>query len=251
LAEPGGLRGHVALVTGGNRNIGRAIVLDLAERGCDVIVNASRSEDEARAVADEARKHGVKALVLLGDVGRGADVRRIAERALAEFPRVDVVVNNAAIRPEAPFLSMSEEDWHRVLDVDLTAAFSTAKAFLPGMVAQGWGRIINLTGMNAMQGYAGRAHVSAAKHGLWGLTKALAREFGPSGVTVNAISPGPIEPERAAPGQAEHIRSMLGRIPLGRLGTPKDIGGLCGYLASEAGGFVSGQMFAVNGAAST
>jgi 3-oxoacyl-[acyl-carrier protein] reductase len=241
----------VALVTGGNRNIGRAIVLDLAERGCDVIVNASRSEDEARAVADEARKHSVKALVLLGDVGRGTDVRRIAEQALSEFPRVDVVVNNAAIRPESPFLSMSDEDWHRVLDVDLSAAFYTAKAFLPGMVAQGWGRIINLTGMNAMQGYAGRAHVSAAKHGVWGLTKALAREFGPRGVTVNAISPGPIEPERPAPGQAEHIHSMLGRIPLGRLGTPRDIGGLCGYLASDTGGFVSGQMFAVNGGAST
>jgi 3-oxoacyl-[acyl-carrier protein] reductase len=245
------LEGRVALVTGGNRNIGRAIVLELAARGCAVVVNASRSGAEAEAVADDARRLGVKAIALLGDVGRAEDVRRLAERALAAFGKVDVLVNNAAIRPEAPFLSLTDEDWHRVLDVDLSAAFYTAKAFLPGMVAQGWGRIVNLTGMNAMQGYVGRAHVSAAKHGVWGLTKALAREFGPRGVTVNAISPGPIESERMTTAQAEHIRGMLGRVPLGRLGTPQDVARLCGWLASHDGGFVSGQMIGVNGAAST
>lgn len=245
------LEGHVALVTGGNRNIGRAIVLELAARGCAVVVNASRSGAEAEAVAEEARRLGVKAIALLGDVGRAEDVRRLAERALAAFGNVDVLVNNAAIRPEAPFLSLTDEDWHRVLDVDLSAAFYTARAFLPGMVAQGWGRIVNLTGMNAMQGYVGRAHVSAAKHGVWGLTKALAREFGPRGVTVNAISPGPIESERMTTAQAEHIRGMLGRVPLGRLGTPQDVARLCGWLASDDGGFVSGQMIGVNGAAST
>lgn len=245
------LKGHVALVTGAGRNIGRAIVLELAGRGCDVVVNTQKSGGESEAVAAEARKLGVRALSLLGDVGRAEDVRRLAERALAEFGKVDVVVNNAAIRPRASFLEMSEEEWRRVLDVDLTSAFYTAKAFLPGMVAQGWGRIINLTGMNALQGYAGRAHVSAAKHGLWGLTKALARELGPQGITVNAISPGPIDPERSDPEQAAHIRSQLDRIPLGRLGTAGDIAGLCGYLASDEGGFVSGQMIGVNGAAQT
>ena len=245
------LEGHVALVTGGNRNIGRAIVLELAGRGCAVIVNASRSRAEADAVAEEARRHGVKASVLLGDVGRAEDVKTLAQRALAEFGKVDVLVNNAAIRPEAPFLELSEADWHRVLDVDLNAAFYTAKAFLPGMVAQGWGRIINLTGMNAMQGGGARAHVSTAKHGVWGLTKALAREFGPKGVTVNAISPGPIETERISDAQTDHIRGMVARVPLGRLGTPQEVASLCGWLASPDGAFVSGQMIGVNGAAST
>jgi 3-oxoacyl-[acyl-carrier protein] reductase len=245
------LEGHVALVTGGNRNIGRGIALTLAERGCAVIVNASRRREEAEAVASEARRHGVKAAAMLADVGRADEVRALAQRALAEFGKVDVLVNNAAIRPEAPFLELSEDDWRRVLDVDLNAAFFTAKAFLPGMVAQRWGRIINLTGMNAVQGYVARAHVSAAKHGLWGLTKALAREFGPRGVTVNAISPGPIESERMTDVQAEHIRGMVSRVPLGRLGTPREIASLCGWLASEDGGFVSGQMIGVNGAAST
>lgn len=245
------LDGHVALVTGANRNIGRAIALELARRGCAVVVNASRSREEAEAVAAEARREGVKAAALLADVGRADDVRGLAQRALAEFGKVDVLVNNAAIRPEAPFLDLSEADWHRVLDVDLNAAFYTAKAFLPGMVAQGWGRIINLTGMNAMQGYVARAHVSTAKHGVWGLTKALAREFGPQGVTVNAISPGPIESERMTDAQAHHIRSMQARVPLGRLGTPREVASLCGWLASDDGAFVSGQMIGVNGAAST
>lgn len=246
-----GLRGHVALVTGAGRNIGRAIALELAGRGADLVVNARAGAAEAEAVAAEAGQHGVRALALVGDVGRAEDVRRLADRALAEFPRVDIVVNNAAIRPERPFLELSEEEWRRVLAVDLDAAFYTARAFLPGMVAQGWGRIINVTGMNAIQGYAGRAPVSAAKHGLWGLTKALAREFGPRGVTVNAVSPGPIEPEQADPGQVAHIRSQLGRIPLGRLGRPADIAHLCAFLASDEAGFVSGQMIAANGAAAT
>ncbi len=245
------LEGHVALVTGANRNIGRAIALELAGRGCAVIVNASRSRREAEAVATEARRHGVKAAALLADVGRADDVKALARQALAEFGKVDVLVNNAAIRPEAPFLELSEADWHRVLDVDLNAAFYTARAFLPAMVTQGWGRIINLTGMNAMQGYVARAHVSAAKHGVWGLTKALAREFGPRGVTVNAISPGPIESERMTERQTQHIRGMVSRVPMGRLGTPQEVASLCGWLASDDGGFVSGQMIGVNGAAST
>src|SRR5262245_11586905 len=245
------LEGRVALVTGAGRNIGRAIVLELAARGADVVVNTRASRDDAEAVAVEARKLGVRAVVALGDVGKSADVAAVARRALAEFPAVDIVVNNAAIRPEKPFLELADDEWHRVMDVDLHSAFYTAKAFLPDMVARRWGRIVNLTGMNAIQGYAGRAHVSAAKHGLWGLTKALAREFGPQGITVNAVSPGPIDGERREPAQAAHIRDMVGRVPLGRLGRPGEIAGLVAFLASDAGGFVSGQMIGANGAAQT
>ncbi len=245
------LAGHVALVTGAGRNIGRAIVLELAGRGAHVVVNTRASRDEAEAVAAEVRKLGARALVALGDVGESAEVSAVARQVFQEFPAVDIVVNNAAIRPEKPFLEMSDDEWHRVIDVDLHSAFYTAKAFLPGMVARRWGRIVNLTGMNAIQGYAGRAHVSAAKHGLWGLTKALAREFGPHGITVNAVSPGPIDGERREPAQAAHIRGMIGRVPLGRLGRPDEIAALVGFLASDEGGFVSGQMIGANGAAQT
>lgn len=244
-------KGHTVLVTGAGRNIGRAIVLELARRGCNVIVNARTNQAQADSVAAQARDHGVEALVLLGDVGRAQDVQRIAKQALERFKTVDIVINNAAIRPSAPFLELSDAAWHQVMDVDLHAAFYTSRAFLPGMVGQRWGRIINLTGMNAIHGYAGRAPVSAAKHGLWGLTKALAKEFGPSGVTVNAISPGPIRSQHPDPAMTQHIESQLGKIPLGRLGEPQDIAALCGFLVSDEGGFISGQMIAANGAAQT
>jgi len=245
------LRGHVALVTGSGRNIGRAIVLELASRGADVVVNTRESKAEAEAVAGEARGLGVRALVALGDVGRAENVRRIADQALADFGKVDVLVNNAAIRPQRPFLEVTDEEWHHVLDVDLHSAFYTSKAFLPGMVAQGWGRIINLTGMNAIWGTANRPHVAAAKHGLWGLTKALAREFGPKGITVNAISPGPIDTARDEATMSPHIRAQVSLVPAGRQGDPREIATLCAYLASDEAAFLSGQMIGVNGAAST
>lgn len=246
-----GLKGHTAFVTGAGRNIGQAIALELARRGVNVVVNARSNREEAEAVVAAARELAVEAICLLGDVGQAADVQRMAREALEHFGTVDILINNAAIRPAKPFLELDEADWHRVLDVDLNAAFYTAKAFLPGMVAAGWGRIINLTGMNAIHGYAGRAPVSAAKHGVWGLTKALAKEFGPRGVTVNAVSPGPIRSQHPDPAMTQHIESQLGKIPLGRLGEPQEIAALCGFLASEAGGFISGQMIAANGAAQT
>lgn len=245
------LKGHTAFVTGAGRNIGQAIVLELARRGANVVVNVHSNRAEAEAVVAAVRELAVDAIYLLGDVGRTEDVQRIAREALEHFGAVDILVNNAAIRPAKPFLELGEAEWHRVLDVDLNAAFYTAKAFLPGMVAGAWGRIINLTGMNAIHGYAGRAPVSAAKHGVWGLTKALAKEFGPSGVTVNAVSPGPIRSQHPDPAMTQHIEAQLNKIPLGRLGEPQDIAALCGFLASEEGGFISGQMIAANGAAQT
>ena len=242
---------HVALVTGAGRNIGRAIVLELARRGYKVVVNGRSDQKAVDAVADEVRDLGVEAVAVLADVGDSGAVAALAETALAAFGKVDVVVNNAAIRPEKPFLELSDDDWHRVLATDLHSAFYTSRAFLPRMVEQGWGRIVNLTGMNAMHGYNGRCPVSVAKHGLWGLTKSLAKEFGPKGITVNAISPGPIRSEHKDAAMTRHIESQLSKIPLGRLGRPEDIAALCGFLASEEGGFVSGQMIASNGAAQT
>ncbi len=242
---------HVALVTGAGRNIGRAIVLELARRGYHVVVNGRTDQKAVDAVAEGARAVGVEAIAVLADVGDSNSVAELAKTALEAFGKVDVVVNNAAIRPEKPFLELQDEDWHRVLSTDLHSAFYTSRAFLPKMVAQGWGRIINLTGMNAMHGYNGRCPVSVAKHGLWGLTKSLAKEFGPKGVTVNAISPGPIRSQHRDPSMTHHIESQLAKIPLGRLGEPEDIAALCGFLASDEGGFVSGQMIASNGAAQT
>lgn len=242
---------HTAFVSGAGQNIGRAIALRLAAAGCRVVVNGSRDQQAIDRVADEITQAGGEALALKGDVGRPADIAAMAEAALARFGTVDIVVNNAAIRPATPFLEMSDEECRRVLDIDLMSAIWTARAFLPGMVGNGWGRIVNLTGMNAIHGYAGRAPVSVAKHGLWGLSKSLAKEFGPQGVTVNAISPGPIAADDPDSAVGRHASEQLARIPVGRLGRPDDIAAMVALLASEDGGFVNGQMIAVNGGAQT
>ena len=172
-------RNKAALITGAGRNIGRAVALGLAADGFDVVINGSRNRAACEAVAKEAEALGVQALVAMGDVGLPGDCARIASEAIGRFGAVDVLVNNAALRPSGAFLEMSEEAFRRVISVDLDAAVWLSRACLPGMLANGWGRIVNFTGMNAIHGYAGRAPVSVAKHGVWGLTKALAKEFGP------------------------------------------------------------------------
>ncbi|MBI2322800.1 MAG: SDR family oxidoreductase [Chloroflexi bacterium] len=236
------LEGRVALVTGAGRNIGRATALALARAGADVVVNVRQSRDEAEAVAAEARSHGVRALAVVADVGVAIEAQALCARALEALGKVDIVVNNAAIRPHVPFVEMTWEQWQSVLDVDLHASFWTIKACLPGMLAQRWGRIINLTGGNAMSGYVGAAHVSVAKHGLLALTKSLAKELGPHGVTVNAVSPGAIDTTGT-----RHNPERLKRIPAGRPGLPEEIAATCLYLASDEAAFVNGQMIAVNG----
>jgi len=245
------LEGHTAFVSGAGRNIGRAIAISLAESGCNVVVNGYAHPAACEAVAGELEQRGVRALAVIGDVGDAGDVRRMAAEALGAFGTIDVVVNNAAIRPRQPLLEMSEDDWHRVMAVDLHAAFYTTKAFVPGMVERTWGRIISFTGMNAIAGHGGRSHVSTAKHGVWGFTKSLAIELGPSGITANAISPGPINTSRDDPEFAKHIKNQVERVPVRRLGESEDIAALCVFLASPQAGFISGQMIASNGAMTT
>lgn len=246
---------RTALVTGAGRNIGRAVALGLARDGHDVVVNGSSDRAAAESVAAEARALGVDALVCMGDVGHPDECARIAAEALAAFGTVDVLVNNAALRPQKPFLEVTPDDWRRVMAVDLEAAVWLAQAVLPGMVARGRGRIVSFTGMNAIHGYSGRAPVSAAKHGLWGLTKSLAKEFGPKGVTVNAISPGPIAPDSKGhgddPSADAHRAGYVAKVPLGRMGTPDEIATVVRMLASDGGAYVNGQMLGVNGGAET
>ncbi|MCA0304687.1 MAG: SDR family oxidoreductase [Proteobacteria bacterium] len=243
---------RTALITGGGRNIGRACVLGLAEDGFNVVVNGSSDRAACEAVAAEAARFGVGTLVVMGDVGQAADCQKIADAAIAKFGAVDALLNNAALRPNKPFLEMTEAEWRRVISVDLDAAVWLSKACLPGMVEKGWGRIVNFAGMNAIHGHAGRTPVSVAKHGVWGLTKALAMEFGPKNVTVNTISPGPIAPdseEKNASAQAR--KDSIARVPLGRMGTPVEVAAAARLLVSEAGGYINGQMIAVNGGGAT
>ena len=242
--------GKTAFITGGGKNIGRAIAINLASTGCNIVLNGNSDTEACEETAKVLLEKGVKASIVMGNVGSADEVKRMASEALDQFDRIDILVNNAAIRPSKPFLEMEDHDWHRVLDIDLNSAFYTCRAFAGGMIEKGWGRIINITGMNAIHGYKGRAPVSAAKHGLWGLTKSLGKEFGPQGVTTNAISPGPIDTAGDA-AQREHILSMVPKVPLARLGLPEEIAALTGFLCSNGGAFVNGQMINCNGGAET
>lgn len=231
---------RTALITGAGRNIGRAVALSLAEAGMNVVINGSADQAAAESVAAEARALGAR-----------AECQRIATAALAAFGTVDVLVNNAALRPLNGFLDLTEADYRRIMAVDLEAAIWLSQACLPGMLAKGWGRIVNFAGMNAIHGYAGRAPVSIAKHGVWGLTKSLGKEFGPRGVTVNAVSPGPIAADDEDEAPSAYRQAMIGRVPVGRMGQPAEVAAMVRLLASDEGGFINGQMLAVNGGAET
>ena len=215
--------------------------------GFDIVVNGSRNKDDCERVADEVRTIGTDALIVMADVGDQAAVRDMADRALKTFGRIDALYNNAAIRPGSTFLDMTDGDLARVMNVNFHAAVWLARAFLPGMVENKWGRIVNNAGTNSLRGTAGRPHVAMSKHASWGLTKALSREFGPLGVTANMVSPGtfPDEDEEAA--SSERYKVLLKQIPVGRLGLPEDIAAVVGLLCSDRGGFINGQLIAVNG----
>lgn len=241
------LTGKTAFVSGSGKNIGRGIAVYLAERGANVIVNGSSDRAAAEETAQLVQTAGSEALVAMGDMSRTEDVTGIAQSALARFGTVDILVNNAARRPHKPFLEMTDADWDGVLDVALTGAFRTARAFLPGMVDQGWGRIINFAGMKAIKGYYEGAPISAAKHGVWGLTKALSTEFASKGITANVISPGQIRKDS----QQEDDPKRTASIPAGSMGTSADIAAAVGFLASPDARFITGQIVAVNGGETT
>jgi 3-oxoacyl-[acyl-carrier protein] reductase len=242
-----GLIGKTAFVSGSGQNIGRAIALALAEGGCNVVVNGARDRDAAERTADGVRAAGAKALVAMGDVGDAEAVAAIADAALGAFGRIDILVNNAAVRPHKPFLETADEDWTRVVDTALTGAFRLSRAFLPGMVDAGWGRIVNFAGMKAIRGYFEGAPISAAKHGVWGLTKALSEEFAPKGITANVISPGQIRKDSETQDDPRRVAT----IPAGSMGRPEDIGAVVAFLCSDGARFVTGQMISVNGGEET
>lgn len=234
---------RVALVTGGTRNIGRATALALAEAGHDVVVvGRNPGVDE---LLDELRALGVRAAAHACDVGDAEQVRALRDTLTADGLAADVLVNNASQRPHQPFLEISPDDWRSVLGVTLDGAFHCTQAFLPHMIDRGWGRVINLIGVRAQSGAAGRAHLVAAKNGLIGLTRALAREFGCHGVTVNAISPGTIVTDRDT--DPERLAARGDGGALGRFGQPADVAAAIRFLAGDEAGYVTGQIIGVNG----
>jgi 3-oxoacyl-[acyl-carrier protein] reductase len=247
VSDAADLAGHAAFVTGSGRNIGRAIAVELAGRGANVLVNARTNRDEAEAVAASCRALGVEADVVLGAAADPATIAAALELG-ERLGGIDITVSNAAVRPYQALQDITFADWQAVLDTQLNASFRIAESFAPGMKARGWGRVIHITGPDAFIGLANRAHNVAAKGALRAFTKALAVELGPFGITVNDVAPGILETERDdashphAP--AEHLdRSRLVRlIPVGRLGRPDDVAYACGFLASPRASYITGTV---------
>ncbi len=239
----------MALVTGSGRNIGRATVLKLAGEGANVVVNARSNEAEAEAVAREARDRGVKALPILADIAKKADIDAMVARTLSEFGRIDILINNAAIRPHKPFTEVSVPEWEHVRGVVLDGAIYATQAVIPAMVEHRFGRILFFTGDGSFTGGTGRAHVSAAKMGLVGLARALATEFAPQNIRVNVVSPGSIDTRRDNPEWYRGHSPNAAGIPLGRQGHVDELAATCLFLVSDDGGFITGQTIHVNGGA--
>jgi 3-oxoacyl-[acyl-carrier protein] reductase len=243
----GKLDGKVALITGSGRNIGRATALRFAEEGAHVVVNARGNQAEADAVADEVRKRGVKALSVLADVSQPDQVEAMVARALEEFGRIDILVNNAAIRPHKPFQEVTLQEWGTIRGTILDGALYCTRAVIDGMVANRYGRILFFMGEGAFAGGAQRAHVSAAKYGLVGLARSLAAEFAPDNIRVNIVSPGSIDTSRANPEWYHGNVPNAAGIPLGRQGTADEIAATCLFLVSDEASFITGQTIHVNG----
>jgi len=243
----GKLDGKVALVTGSGRNIGRATILKLAAEGANVVVNSRANQGEAEAVAGEARALGVKALAIVADVSKKDQVDRMLSKALSELGRVDILINNAAIRPHKPFTELTLQDWEEVRGVVLDGAFYCTRGVIDTMVKNRYGRILFFTGEGAFGGAAKRGHVSAAKMGLVGLARSLANEFAPQNIRVNVVCPGSIDTTRANPQWYPGRPPDAAGIPLGRQGTVDEIAATCLFLVSDDGGFITGQTIHVNG----
>jgi 3-oxoacyl-[acyl-carrier protein] reductase len=248
------LGGKTAFISGASRNIGRAIALAFASEGADLVLNTRANGAELEAVAAECRKAGVRVVPVLGDIADAAAVDAMVARGLAELGAIDVLVCNAAIRPHKAIGETSLEDWHRVVGVNLHSAFYLMRAVVPGMVDRRRGSLIAIGGQSAITGRSNTAAVTAAKHGLLGLVRALAAELGPSGVRANMVIPGFIDTERryaewypefrqAPPGAPEQLKD----IPLRRLGRPEDIAEACVFLASDASAYVTGDAIRVMG----
>jgi 3-oxoacyl-[acyl-carrier protein] reductase len=241
------LAGRVALVTGSARNIGRSIALELASAGANVIVNSRSSMDECASVVKEIEAAGGKAIAVTADVTSEADVARMIEQGVGAFGRLDILVNNAAVRRESPFAELSYKEWREVLATILDAAYLCAHAALPHLLASGHGAIINMGGMSAHTGAKNRAHVVAAKTGIVGLTRALAHDLAKNNVTVNCVVPGMISTVRGR-SAAENPDHHKDHAPLvGRRGKPEEVARLVRYLAGPDARYMTGQTIHANG----
>jgi 3-oxoacyl-[acyl-carrier protein] reductase len=242
------LTGKVAVVTGAGRNIGRAIARTLAEGGASVLVNARSNRAEAEAVAREVEAAGGKAIVHIGDVADAKSVQAMADAAVRQLGRIDILVNNAALRREKSFAEMDYAEWREILDVTLDGAFHCTKACLPSLRKSGQGTVVNIGGLSAHTGAKNRAHVVTAKAGIVGFTRALANDLAADGITVNCVVPGLIGTPRPK-GLPEPAHHLTHNTITGARGEPEDVAAMVRFLCSPAARYITGQAIHANGGA--
>jgi 3-oxoacyl-[acyl-carrier protein] reductase len=245
--NPFSLEGKVALVTGGAQGIGRTLCLALAQAGADVGV-ADILLTPAEGTASEIQAMGRKALAIEADVSKAESVRNMVNACVEGLGKLDILVNNAGVFPIAVVATMSEADWAKVMNINLTGVFLCCQAALGPLRHSESGRIINLASVSGLVGAVGMSHYAASKAGVVGFTKSLAREVAPNGITVNAIAPGIILTEQARHNfPTSALAAYTAQVPLGRLGSPDDLSGMVMFLASAAAAYITGQVYAIDG----
>ena len=241
------LAGRVAIVTGSARNIGRATALMLAREGASVMVHAKSDREGAEETKRLLTAQGAAAEVQLADLSTEDGAKALVAATVARFGRLDLLVNNAAIRRNTPFHELSLAEWREVMGSSLDCAFLTTRHAIPHMMAAKWGRIVCLGGISMFKGTPGRAHVGAAKAGMIGMTRALASEYGPYGITANVVSPGIIDTVRGGAAGARPGGSAVTGVPVGREGKPEEIAHIITMLCRPEGAYTTGQTIEVNG----
>jgi NAD(P)-dependent dehydrogenase (short-subunit alcohol dehydrogenase family) len=251
------LAGRVAFVTGGTRGIGAAICHSLAAQGATVAAGYNAGRERAEALCDELSEYGGATSTHQGNVGSAEDCRRTVQEVVDRHGRLDILVNNAGITSDKTVLKLTDEDWYKVLSVNLSGAFFMSQAVLPHMLERGSGRIVNISSIIGEIGNVGQVNYASSKSGLFGLTKSLAREAAFAlkrsgkdnelGVTVNTVTPGYIETEMTEAVPEKALERIRGQIPLGRLGRPEEVARVVHFLAADASSYITGQVWAVNG----
>jgi 3-oxoacyl-[acyl-carrier protein] reductase len=241
------LKGKCAIVTGAGRGLGRAIALKLAELGANIVVNYRNSEKEAEELIQDIEAKGVEALMVKADVSSFEQCEGLIKAAVEKFGKIDILVNNAGITKDTLLLRMKEEDFDKVIDINLKGCFNTTKHVSSVMLKQKFGRIINISSVIGLVGNAGQSNYAASKAGIIGFTKACAKELGSRGITVNAVAPGFIETEMTEVLSDKLKEATINSIPLKRFGSPTDVANLVAFLAADESAYITGQVINVDG----
>ena len=242
-----GLEGKTALVTGASRGIGKATAIFLAKNGCSVVINYVHEQEKANDVADEIEKMGQDALVVQADVSRIEDIERLQAQIMEHFEGIDILVNNAGIHQHLKSWEMTPEDWKRIIEVNLTGVFLCCRVFVSDFIKKRNGRIINMSSVIAHKGTDHECHYASSKSGILGFTRSLALELAPYNITVNAIAPGYIDTDMTSFSTEKERLDTLRTIPLGRIGAPDEIAAAICFLASDLGGYITGETLNING----